>query len=100
MKVITIIVFLAALTSSTATKSHACRSGFKDGRRIVKNEFNRHFHRDCNDLDELRGASRRRADREYRRARNFNQREFNRCAREGVQDMIERYERLCRSYHP
>jgi hypothetical protein len=97
---ITIALFLAVLTCSTAEKNQPCRSGFLDGRRVVKNEWNREFNRNCRYIDDLEGEARRAADRTYRRARTWKEREFNRCARQGVQDMVGRYERLCASYHP
>lgn len=100
MKELTLIVFFSVLSCSIALRNEPCRSGFLDGRRIVKNEWNREFQRDCRDIDYLAGESRRAADRTYRRARTWKEREFNRCAREGVQDMVERYERLCASFHP
>ena len=97
MKEVTLLVFLVVLTCSTALRNQTCRSGFLDGRRIVKNEWTQEFNRNCRYIDYLAGEARRAADRTYRRARTSKEREFNRCAREGVRDMVGRYERLCNS---
>lgn len=98
--ILALAVLLAYSDTATADRNDPCRSGFRDGRRVVKHEWNRHFDSNCDYIDELDDETRRVANRTYRRARSWKEREFNRCARQGVQDMVGRYERLCASYHP
>lgn len=98
-------LLLAVLTTSSAhyyhysaedRRSHGpCYLGFRDGRRMVKNEWDRDFERNCDNIWDLEDESQRSADRSYRRARNWREREFNRCARLGVQNEVRKYEKKC-----
>jgi hypothetical protein len=92
-------LLLAVLSSSTTTASTTtegpCRDGFLDGRRIVKYQWNRKCYQNCDNIWDLADLANDAADRTYVSSSNWRQREFNRCARLGVADMVGRYERLC-----
>jgi len=92
-------LLLSVLASSTATWSSSagspCESGFLDGRRIVKYVWNRTYGQDCANIWDLADTADSSADRTYVSASNWQQREFNRCARLGVADMVARYEKIC-----
>ena len=99
--------FLVTLTKVATVGAGKCRSdvlirttgpcehGFRDGRRMIKNEWTSEFERNCDFIWDLEDEAQRAADRSYRRARNWREREFNRCARLGVQDQVINYERQC-----
>ena len=62
---------------------------------MVKNRWIRIFGQNCDNIWELDDVARDAADRKYVSASNWRQREYNRCARMGVSDMVTQYERLC-----
>lgn len=106
MKIIILpTLLLTVLTTSSAHYYHyatedrrvhgPCYLGFRDGRRMVKNEWDRTLGRNCDYIWDLEDDAQRAADRSYRRARNWREREFNRCARLGVQDEVKKYEKKC-----
>lgn len=78
-----------------ANATGPCELGFRDGRRIIKNKWDRDFEGDCDFIWDLEDVGQRAANRTYRRGRNWREREFNRCARLGVQDQVKSYERQC-----
>lgn len=106
MKIIILpTLLLAVLTTSSAHYYHysaedrrvhgPCYLGFRDGRRMVKNEWDRSFERNCDNIWDLEDEATQAADRSYRRARNWREREFNRCAQSGVKDEVRKYEKKC-----
>lgn len=104
MNVLTLLSFLLAALALTSSSAHStdyyrnqgpCELGFRDGRRMVKNEWDRSFERNCDYIWDLEEDANRAADRAYRRGRNWREREFNRCARLGVKDAVRKYEKKC-----
>lgn len=92
---VTLLLVVLLSSSTTAYTEGPCRDGFLDGRRIVKYEWNRKCNQNCDNIWDLADLADSAADRTYAYGSSWRQREFNRCARLGVADMVARYERLC-----
>ena len=109
MKIIILpTLLLAVLTTASAhydymnmhhehrSQNHGpCRLGFKDGRSLVKYEWERDLDENCDEIWNLEEDAQRAANRKYRRGRTWREREYNRCARLGVKDAVKKYEDQC-----
>ena len=94
-KIIRIILVLAVAISSSTVDAGACERGLRAGRKAVKKMW-KNLDKNCDEIWGLETSARRMTDRRFRaRGSNWRKAAFNRCARNGVDKAIEKFEEKC-----